>query len=310
MSKQEPAARSLENILLESHGAIGPLLPSLLASPVMSVAVIDSQARYQAINGALAVMNGLPIRNHIGKKLRFVLGPAGRTLEDMMHQVIETQKPTANYEFTAKLPGRPAMGRWIGTYLPVADAENRVTRVVTLVAEVTERRNLEQSLSHVVGNLLHVSAALKAEVQFHSATGRWSDERADLLPRSIELIDHCIGHTRNIAEATRRCLSPNKSAVPLGCDETVGVPNFNGNELSEAEGHRPHDVPVLRSLSLRECEVLKLLADCKSNKEIAGQMHISVRTAETYRARIMMKLDLRSIGHLVRYAVRNNIIEA
>jgi DNA-binding CsgD family transcriptional regulator len=55
---------------------------------------------------------------------------------------------------------------------------------------------------------------------------------------------------------------------------------------------------------------LKLLVDCKSNKEIAGQMNISVRTAETYRARIMIKLELHSIGHLVRYAVRNNIIEA
>lgn len=202
------------------------------------------------------------------------------------------------------------MGRWIGTYLPVADAENRVTRVATLVAEVTDRRNLEVSLSYIVGNLLHVSAALKSEVQFHAATGRWSDERGDLLPRSIDLIDHCIGHTRNIADATRRCLSPNNSAVQLGCDGSVGVPNSNGNEVNAAAERPPHGEQVLRTLSQRECEALKLLADCKSNKEIAGQMNISVRTAETYRARIMMKLELRSIGHLVRYAVRHNIIEA
>jgi len=39
-------------------------------------------------------------------------------------------------------------------------------------------------------------------------------------------------------------------------------------------------------------------------------MKISVRTAETYRARVMMKLELRSIGHLIRFAVRNNIIKA
>ena len=63
-------------------------------------------------------------------------------------------------------------------------------------------------------------------------------------------------------------------------------------------------------LSQREHEVLKLLADCKSNKDIAGEMNISVRTAETYRARVMMKLQLRSIGHLIRFAVRNNIIKA
>jgi DNA-binding CsgD family transcriptional regulator len=63
-------------------------------------------------------------------------------------------------------------------------------------------------------------------------------------------------------------------------------------------------------LSQRESEVLKLLADCKSNKDIAREMNISVRTAETYRARVMMKLELPSIGHLIRFAVRNNIIKA
>jgi DNA-binding NarL/FixJ family response regulator len=65
-----------------------------------------------------------------------------------------------------------------------------------------------------------------------------------------------------------------------------------------------------RMLSEREHEVFKLLADCKSNKEIASELNISVRTAETYRARVMMKLDLRSIGHLIRFAVRNNVIKA
>lgn len=63
-------------------------------------------------------------------------------------------------------------------------------------------------------------------------------------------------------------------------------------------------------LSQREHEVLKLLADCKSNKDIATELNISVRTAETYRARVMMKLQVRSIGHLIRFAVRNDIIKA
>lgn len=310
MRKQKPVAKSLENILLDSHGAIGPLLPALFASPVMGIAVIDARARFQAVNEALAGMNGLPARNHIGKKLRYVLGPKAATLEDWIQQVLETRNPIANFEFTAKLPGRSDTGRWIGSYLPVPDAENRVTRVVALVAELTDCQSLEVSLSYMVGNLLHASAALKTELQFNAATGQWSNERGGLLPRAIELIDHCIGHTRNIADTTRRCLSLNTSPLQLGCAEIVGVPKTTGNGLSNAEVRSPHGEQGLRTLSQRECEVLKLLADCKSNKEIAGQMNISVRTAETYRARIMMKLELRSIGHLVRYAVRNNIIEA
>jgi DNA-binding NarL/FixJ family response regulator len=58
----------------------------------------------------------------------------------------------------------------------------------------------------------------------------------------------------------------------------------------------------------REREVLQLLAEGKSNKEIAAVLEISVKTAETHRANIMLKLNIHSIADLVRYAVRNNII--
>ncbi|HVN07818.1 MAG TPA: response regulator transcription factor [Patescibacteria group bacterium] len=62
-------------------------------------------------------------------------------------------------------------------------------------------------------------------------------------------------------------------------------------------------------LTPREREIVQLLAEGKSNKEVAGVLGISVRTAETHRSNIMLKLDLHSIVELVRYAVRNRIIE-
>jgi len=61
-------------------------------------------------------------------------------------------------------------------------------------------------------------------------------------------------------------------------------------------------------LTPREREVLQLLAEGKSNKEIAAVLGISVKTAETHRANIMLRLNIHSIADLVRYAVRNNII--
>jgi DNA-binding NarL/FixJ family response regulator len=63
-------------------------------------------------------------------------------------------------------------------------------------------------------------------------------------------------------------------------------------------------------LTPREREILQLLAEGKSNKEVAGILQISVKTAETHRANIMLKLDFHSITELVRYAVRNNIIQS
>jgi DNA-binding NarL/FixJ family response regulator len=63
-------------------------------------------------------------------------------------------------------------------------------------------------------------------------------------------------------------------------------------------------------LTPREREILQLLAEGKSNKEIASLLGISVNTAEAHRANIMLKLDFHSITELVVYAVRNKIIQA
>jgi DNA-binding NarL/FixJ family response regulator len=62
-------------------------------------------------------------------------------------------------------------------------------------------------------------------------------------------------------------------------------------------------------LTPREREVLQLLAEGRSNKEVAVALGISTKTAETHRARIMAKLEAHSMSELVRYAIRNRIIE-
>lgn len=63
-------------------------------------------------------------------------------------------------------------------------------------------------------------------------------------------------------------------------------------------------------LTPREREVVQLLAEGRSNKEVATALGISVKTAETHRAHVMRALELGSISDLVHYAVRQNIIEA
>jgi DNA-binding NarL/FixJ family response regulator len=62
-------------------------------------------------------------------------------------------------------------------------------------------------------------------------------------------------------------------------------------------------------LTPREREILQLLAEGKSNKEVAALLGISVNTAEAHRANIMLKLDLHSVTELVHYAIRNKIIK-
>jgi len=71
--------------------------------------------------------------------------------------------------------------------------------------------------------------------------------------------------------------------------------------------HRPADTQ--QKPSAREREIIQLLAEGRSNKEVASTLGISVKTAETHRAAVMRKLGLHSISELVRYAIRNHIIE-
>ncbi|HSH39171.1 MAG TPA: response regulator transcription factor [Chthoniobacterales bacterium] len=65
-----------------------------------------------------------------------------------------------------------------------------------------------------------------------------------------------------------------------------------------------------QKLTTREREIVRLLAEGRSNKETADILGISIRTSETHRASLMRKLGLDSLPALVRYAIRNGIIEA
>ena len=70
----------------------------------------------------------------------------------------------------------------------------------------------------------------------------------------------------------------------------------------------PEYIPVQYLLTARELDVLRLLARGKSNKELAGELEMSVRTAESHRASILAKLHVESLGELVRMAVRDNVV--
>jgi DNA-binding NarL/FixJ family response regulator len=67
--------------------------------------------------------------------------------------------------------------------------------------------------------------------------------------------------------------------------------------------------PTSKALTAREREVLQLLAEGKTNKEVAAGLTIQVKTAEAHRANLMRKVGVRSLGELIRYAIRNGIVE-
>jgi DNA-binding NarL/FixJ family response regulator len=85
--------------------------------------------------------------------------------------------------------------------------------------------------------------------------------------------------------------------------ETVVEAYLSKGAAGEGDSHK---AVVLTS---REREVVQLLAEGKSNKEVADHLNISARTAEGHRAEIMRKLRFESLAELIRYAIRNEIVQ-
>lgn len=86
---------------------------------------------------------------------------------------------------------------------------------------------------------------------------------------------------------------------------------FISSAVSDAvlTDYRKHVTDPIDLLTTREREVLQMIAEGKTNKEIAVILTLSVYTVEAHRGRIMEKLNLHSSGELVRFAVRNGLID-
>ena len=75
------------------------------------------------------------------------------------------------------------------------------------------------------------------------------------------------------------------------------------------DDYRRHVTNAIDLLTSREREVLQMLAEGKTNKEIAVTLNLSVYTVDAHRGHIMEKLNLHSINELVRFAVRNGVVD-
>jgi DNA-binding NarL/FixJ family response regulator len=92
-------------------------------------------------------------------------------------------------------------------------------------------------------------------------------------------------------------LTPNLTTVGLEHQPRSG----DGEEGSQADRG---------DLTPREREIVQLVAEGRSSKEVAAVLRISVKTVESHRTNVMRKLRIRSVSQLVRYAVRNGIVQA
>jgi len=111
-----------------------------------------------------------------------------------------------------------------------------------------------------------------------------------------DLATHLVKAVKNVS-AGKLFLTPRVSDIVLKGFLRTG----NQSDSTEHSQARP---------TLREVEIIRFLAEGKANKEIAAELGITVRTVETHRAKIMLKLGLHSLAELIHYAIRNKIFTA
>jgi len=189
-----------------------------------------------------------------------------------------------------------------------------------------------------------LSAQPDMEIVGEAGNGREAVEQAELLQPDLVVMDVAMPELNGI-EATRRiaassprtrvlALSMYKDSVyvreilragargfllkdAIDRDLLAAVRAVAAGEgylspaVSEAvlSDYRKHVTDPLDLLSSREREVLQLIAEGKTNKEIATGLNLSVYTVDAHRGRIMEKLNLHSVGELVRFAVRKGLVD-
>jgi DNA-binding NarL/FixJ family response regulator len=111
-----------------------------------------------------------------------------------------------------------------------------------------------------------------------------------------DLADQLVKAVKNVSEE-KLFLTPKVSEIVLN---GFIAPEDKSNLAARSE---PQPTP-------RELEIVRLLGEGRTNKEIAVQLRITVRTVETHRAKVMLKLGVHSITQLINYAIRHRIIPA
>jgi DNA-binding CsgD family transcriptional regulator len=290
-------------------------LSSLLSHSTVGVALYDKSLHCRALNGALARMNGVSVSGSIGKAMHQIFPKQAPLMEPAFQRAWATGNSISNVELKVQFPAKREVRRWLVNFYPIKDESRQVRLVATTFSEVTKRSSVESQLCRLTDQFR--GDVLGEPSPFGEEFAEMSARTLELVRRSVALLKssmslRCYASETRMATGLVRLtlfLTGTRDQEPMlqpawpqgECDAGA---SWHSDRVAPNEHELPGSCP-----SPRERQVLYLLADGKSNKEIGTVLDISTRTVESYRARIMLKLDLHSTAALVRYAVRNNIVE-
>jgi DNA-binding NarL/FixJ family response regulator len=168
-----------------------------------------------------------------------------------------------------------------------------------------------------------LAAQADMEIVGEAGNGREAVELAESMQPDVVVMDvampelNGIEATRRLADSSPRtrvlALSMHKDSVYVREILRAGARGYRylSPSVSDAvlNDYRRHVTDPIDLLSSREREVLQMIAEGKTNKDIAGILNLSVYTVDAHRGHIMEKLNLHSVNELVRFAVRCGLVD-
>jgi DNA-binding NarL/FixJ family response regulator len=213
-------------------------------------------------------------------------------------------------------PGVPAsVRRTTSLQILVADSHQVIRRMVRTALEVEPTWTVCAEATSGLDALAKATEfepdVIVLEVGIHGLTAvDLTRKLRDVAPRAhvVALTMHSTRQlVQRLSEAGARVCVPK---ADVGRSLVNAIRSLIGMDMTAHDAVHDELPTTGNLLTSRERQVMQLLAEGRSNKEIASLLAISAKTVETYRARIMGKLGLRSMNHLVRYAIRHRIITA
>jgi PAS domain S-box-containing protein len=163
--ERKQAEQRLRDSEQQAHEQFTELANLYQHAPV-GLCLLDCQLRYLRINQRLAEMNGIPIEQHIGRKVHEVVPAVAATVEDVTRHILATGAPVVSQESHGETAAQPGVMRyWMESWYPVKDRQGSIYGFGVVVEEVTERKREEEQRHLLMREVNHRSKNLLSVVQ-------------------------------------------------------------------------------------------------------------------------------------------------
>lgn len=301
---RQPLAAERPRTLLARQSSSAADIHAAFRRAFVPVAAFDERLVCRAVNSAFASMVGVSQQHCLDKTMPEILKSAAPRFEAAIQKAWRSGEYLRNLRITVRPAGRRSERRWIADFFPLPEDAPLGKLVGVAFSEITTHCKIESRIHRLAR-----SRALNSPNAFSPDTWVCSP-----LPRGyLELMQRTVGLLTSSAQL-RRLLSEARVAASLRTGALRKPAGQPAGTFAAFDGPTAQDAPEtlhgFNRPSSRELQVLRFLAEGRCNKEIASALRLSIRTIETYRARLMSKLKVHSAAEAVCYAIRNHLIQA